>query len=81
MSDMTLVLESPPYTPVDPVTEVFHGVAVTDPYRWLEDQDSERTRRWIKEQTNYARSYLDAIPGRAASRLSRARNRAIGGRA
>ena len=61
---MTLVLESPPYTPVDPVTEVFHGVAVTDPYRWLEDQDSERTRRWIKEQTNYARSYLDAIPGR-----------------
>jgi prolyl oligopeptidase len=61
---MSLVLESPPYTAVEPVTEDFHGIEVTDPYRWLEDQDSERTRRWIKEQTDYARSYLDAIPGR-----------------
>jgi prolyl oligopeptidase PreP (S9A serine peptidase family) len=61
---MSVVLESPPYTPIEPVTENFHGIEVTDPYRWLEDQDSERTRRWIKEQTDYARSYLDAIPGR-----------------
>jgi prolyl oligopeptidase len=62
--NMSLILESPPYTAVEPVTEDFHGIEVTDPYRWLEDQDSERTRRWIKEQTDYARSYLDAIPGR-----------------
>jgi prolyl oligopeptidase len=62
--NMGLVLESPPHTPVEPVTENFHGIEVIDPYRWLEDQDSERTRRWIKGQTDYARSYLDAIPGR-----------------
>jgi len=61
---MSRVLEAPPYTPVEPVTEIFHGVEVTDPYRWLEDQASERTRQWINEQTDYARSYLDAIPGR-----------------
>jgi|SRR5262249_14018035 len=61
---MSVVLESPPYTPIEPVTENFHGIEVTDPYRWLEDQDSERSRRWVKEQTDYARSYLDAIPGR-----------------
>jgi prolyl oligopeptidase len=61
---MSRVLESSPYTPVEPVTEIFHGVEVTDPYRWLEDQVSERTRQWINEQTEYARSYLDAIPGR-----------------
>jgi prolyl oligopeptidase len=61
---MSRILESLPYTPVEPVTENFHGVEVTDPYRWLEDQDSERTRQWINEQTDYARSHLDAIPGR-----------------
>jgi prolyl oligopeptidase len=39
-------------------------VSVTDPYRWLEDQDSLRTRQWIEEQTQYAREYLDHLPGR-----------------
>src|SRR5690348_2790793 len=58
----------PPYSAVEPVTEIFHGVSVTDPYRWLEDQDSTRTRAWIKEQTLYARAYLDSIPGREAIR-------------
>src|SRR5258708_17274275 len=51
-------------TPSEPVTEVLHGVAVTDPYRWLEDQDSPRTREWLQEQTAYRVSYLDSIPGR-----------------
>ncbi len=55
---------SPPHSTAEPVTEIFHGVSVTDPYRWLEDQDSPRTRAWIEEQTRYARSYLDNIPGR-----------------
>jgi prolyl oligopeptidase len=55
---------APPPTPVEPVTEVLHGVEVTDPYRWLEDQNSPRTRKWLEEQTAYTRAYLDAIPGR-----------------
>ena len=54
----------PPHSRVDPVTEILHGVHVTDPYRWLEDQNSPRTRAWIEEQSRYARTYLDAIPGR-----------------
>src|SRR5437868_333389 len=57
-------MEAVPFTPVEPVTEVLHGVPVTDPYRWLEDQDSPRTREWLREQTRYTRSYLDNIPGR-----------------
>jgi prolyl oligopeptidase len=61
---MLRVLEPPPFTPVDPVTEVLHGVEITDPYRWLEDQNSPRTRQWIEEQTAYTRAYFDAIPGR-----------------
>jgi prolyl oligopeptidase len=39
-------------------------VSITDPYRWLEDQDSPRTRRWIEEQRSYARACLDHFPGR-----------------
>jgi prolyl oligopeptidase len=39
-----------------------------DPYRWLEDQGAPRTRAWLSEQNLYARSYLDAVPGRAAIR-------------
>src|SRR5258706_14922812 len=57
-------LKPPPFSEREPVTEIFHGVPVTDPYRWLEDQDSPRTRAWINEQTFYARAYLDSIPGR-----------------
>lgn len=61
---MPALMEPPPFSAVEPVTEVLHGVPVTDPYRWLEDQESPRTRAWISEQTRYARSYLDSIPGR-----------------
>jgi prolyl oligopeptidase len=45
-----------------------HGVTITDPYRWLEDQDSPRTREWLHAQQEYARSYLDTIPGRESIR-------------
>ncbi len=61
---MHQLMMTPPHSTLEPVTDIFHGVPVTDPYRWLEDQDSPRTRTWIEEQTRYARSYLDSIPGR-----------------
>ena len=65
---MHQLMMTPPHSTLEPVTDVFHGVPVTDPYRWLEDQDSPRTRAWIEEQTRYARAYLDSIPGRARIR-------------
>src|SRR6266851_5270990 len=61
---MPLTLNPPPPTPVEPVTETLHGVPVTDPYRWLEDQNSPRTRKWLEEQTVYTRTYLDSILSR-----------------
>lgn len=61
---MPVTLNPPPPAPVEPVTEILHDVAITDPYRWLEDQNSPRTRKWLEEQSAYTRSYLDAIPGR-----------------
>jgi len=47
-----------------PITDVYHGVSIADPYRWLEDQGSPQTRAWLEEQKVYARSYLDRIEGR-----------------
>ena len=61
---MPALMEPPPQSQIEAVTEILHGVPVTDPYRWLEEQDSARTRKWLAAQTRYARSYLDAIPGR-----------------
>jgi len=54
----------PPSSVVEPVVDILHGVPVIDPYRWLEEQESPRTRQWIAEQTQYARKYLDHLPGR-----------------
>src|SRR6266536_1198437 len=65
---MPHVVDAPPRTLIEPVTEVLHGVEIVDPYRWLEDQNSVATRRWIEEQTAYTRAYLDAIPDREVIR-------------
>ncbi len=46
------------------MTEVLHGVTITDPYRWLEDQNSPETRQWLATQETFARAYLDKLPGR-----------------
>jgi prolyl oligopeptidase len=61
---MALTLIPRPSTAAEPVTEILHGASVTDPYRWLEDPSSPRTRTWLQEQIAYARAYLDAIPCR-----------------
>jgi prolyl oligopeptidase len=58
-------LMPPPTTKTQPVTEDFHGTKITDPYRWLENQNSPETRQWLEGQEKYARSFLDALPGRA----------------
>ncbi|MCC5645068.1 prolyl oligopeptidase family serine peptidase [Nostoc sp. CHAB 5824] len=42
----------------------YHGTLVADPYRWLEDPDSEETRAWIEAQNQVTFSYLSEIPTR-----------------
>ncbi|HUN77096.1 MAG TPA: prolyl oligopeptidase family serine peptidase [Steroidobacteraceae bacterium] len=44
----------------------YHGVAVPDPYRWMEDIDAPATRAWVEAEAKLSRSYLDAIPDRGA---------------
>jgi prolyl oligopeptidase len=56
----------PPQTPVKPTTDVYHGVSVQDPYRWLESGDDPAVREWADAQTARARTYLDGLSYRAA---------------
>jgi prolyl oligopeptidase len=53
-----------PKTPTIDATEILHGEAIRDPYRWLEDGESAATREWTDAQNALTRWYLDAVPGR-----------------
>lgn len=56
----------PPATLQDNVKDTLHGVTIVDPYRWLEDQNSPKTRAWITTQNEYTDSFLKNCPDRAA---------------
>jgi prolyl oligopeptidase len=50
------------------VVEQYHGTAVADPYRWLEDLDSPATRAWVSAEARLTHTYLEALPQRARIR-------------
>lgn len=59
-------IPAPPPTDRDDVVDTLHGLTLADPYRWLEDQNSPKTRAWIDAQDQYTDSLLEKIPGREA---------------
>jgi prolyl oligopeptidase len=48
---------------VDTVTN-YHGTTVADPYRWLENDNSEETKEWVTAQNKVTFDYLNQIPYR-----------------
>jgi prolyl oligopeptidase len=42
----------------------YYGTEVADPYRWLEDPDSEETKAWVEAQNKVTFGYLQGIPER-----------------
>ena len=45
-------------------TEILHGVQVRDPYRWMEDIESDQVSEWITAQNRVTHEFLDQIPAR-----------------
>lgn len=57
-----------PVTRQDTVVDDYHGTSIADPYRWLEDDTSDETGDWVKEQNKATYAYIDQIPFRDAIR-------------
>ena len=53
----------PPTKKVD-VSDNYFGTTIADPYRWLEDDNSEETKNWVQQQNAVTSSYLSGIPYR-----------------
>src|SRR5262245_30720113 len=62
------IAAGPPPTEVRPVDNTYHGVKITDPYRWLENDKSAEVMAWNEAQNAHARSILDHLPNVAAIR-------------
>src|SRR5690606_11599896 len=50
------------------LVESLHGTKVSDPYRWLEDDRSEETKKWVEAQNEVTQAFLADIPQRAEIR-------------
>lgn len=61
-------LPAAPETRASVVVDTVHGHVIEDPYRWLEDFESEEAQAWIEAQQGYLRRVLDANPDRDALR-------------
>lgn len=53
-----------PETKKDEVKDTYFGTEVSDPFRWLEDDNSQETADWVKKQNEITFKYFDNIPYR-----------------
>jgi len=60
----TVLAQRPSYPDTRRVDHVdtYFGEKVADPYRWLEDENSADTARWVAAQNVVTSAYLDQIP-------------------
>ncbi len=59
-------IPAPPATPKVPVTDEYHGVEVTEDYRWLENWDDPAVKQWSAAENARTREYFDHLPARPA---------------
>ena len=53
-----------PQTKKIDVVDDYFGVKVADPYRWLEEINSEEVKKWVEAQNKVTFGYLEQIPFR-----------------
>ncbi len=53
-----------PETEKGDVVDTYFGTPIPDPYRWLEDDLSDKTAKWVAAQNDVTFGYLDKIPFR-----------------
>jgi prolyl oligopeptidase len=53
-----------PATRRQDLVDTVHGLKITDPYRWLEDEKNAEVQKWMKAQDDHARAELAKLPGR-----------------
>ena len=53
-----------PETRRDKTIDTYFGTQVNDPYRWLEDDRSEKTAAWVVAQNKVTNAFLEQIPFR-----------------
>ncbi|MCP4004948.1 MAG: S9 family peptidase [bacterium] len=53
-----------PLTRRSETVDDYHGTRVADPYRWLEELDSDETRDWIRAQNELSFAHLRSLPQR-----------------
>ncbi len=53
-----------PETRMDDVVDDYFGVEVADPFRWLENDTSAETKKWVEAQNEVTFGYLERIPFR-----------------
>src|SRR5262245_59137136 len=59
---------APPPTAKKPATHTYHGVEVSEDYRWLENANDPAVKEWTAAQNGYTRSVLDPLPDLPAIR-------------
>jgi prolyl oligopeptidase len=64
MADSPGPAGTPPVARADVVREERFGIALADPYRWMEDDDSPELRKWLSGQAAYAAAILTGLPDR-----------------
>ncbi|MHC4531985.1 MAG: prolyl oligopeptidase family protein, partial [Planctomycetota bacterium] len=52
----------------DSAVDVYHGVEVADPYRWLEDAESAETGEWVEQQNKLSGEFVSSFGRREAVR-------------
>lgn len=66
MASMMTMAQSPyPKAHKGNTEDVYFDMRVADPYRWLEDDRSEATAKWVEEENKITNDYLSKIPFRA----------------